>query len=58
MHVVHDIDDVFLARMLAVFTESEFIELGMVIAQFIAMGQFVSMLRIPNPSLVPPDDND
>lgn len=53
MHIVHDVDDALLAEMLTVFSEAEFVELGIVIAQFISMGQLVSMLRIPNPDLVP-----
>ena len=43
----------FIAELLGEFSESEVIELGMAVAQFIGMGQLIHMLGLPNPGVVP-----
>ncbi len=55
MYGTHDVDDLFLVELLAEFSHAEFIELSIVIAQFLSMGQLVAMLRIPNPDIVAVD---
>ena len=37
------------------FSDPEFVELGYTVAQFIGMGQFVHLLGVPNPDIVPSD---
>jgi alkylhydroperoxidase family enzyme len=41
--------------MRAQFDDPEFVEVGYVVAQFIGMGQFVHLLGVPNPDVVPLD---
>ena len=53
---VDTLDDELLAELRAAFDDAEFVELGMTIAQFVSMGQFVKLLGVPNPDVAPLDD--
>ncbi|MFM7537161.1 MAG: hypothetical protein ACKO91_15395 [Acidimicrobiales bacterium] len=42
--------------MLEAFTPEEFMEMAFTVAQFISMGQLVHALGVPNPTIVPFND--
>lgn len=51
MHQTRNVPDALLAEMLEHFTPGEYLELAMSVGQFIAVGQILAMLGIPNASV-------
>ena len=47
-HDHHDIPDELWTELMGVFTHEEFVEVGMAVANYIGMGQFIAMLGLPN----------
>ncbi|HEV8296764.1 MAG TPA: hypothetical protein VGQ20_05705 [Acidimicrobiales bacterium] len=51
-------DHAFVRDVLRHLREDEFIELGVLVAQFTGMGKLFAILGIPNPAFVAMDEDD